>query len=173
MSRSIVAAMVIALSMPLSLDAQQIGSVSLSLGWQRQVVLQRLAKYYDVDASGLVRSKKGPPREVLGSVGFEDGRLTSVSRNWDLSRGGAETGISAIVSALSQLEGDLSCRVETSKGSSPDNQMKAVKVYCGAHSVSITAGTREGGPTKPTVSEVWRVRAFSESRQRPPSGRGS
>ncbi len=169
MTRSIRTAIFVALSAtPLSLHAQQIGTVTLPLGWQRQVVLQRLAKHYDVDASGIVR-KKGPPYEILGSVGFEGGRLTSVSRIW---KGAADTGAGAIVSALSQLDGDLSCRVRTGNTSGPDQEVKGVTVFCGAHSISISSGTHEGKPTQPTVTEAWRVRAFVDPRERPPAGGG-
>jgi hypothetical protein len=165
---------VVLVAAPSPLRAQQIGPVSLPLGWERQVVLKRLAKYYDVDASGVVRSKDDPSREIVGSVGFEDGRLTSVSRDWNPSRRGGDANVGAIVSALSQLKGDLACRVQTPAASGPAEEVKAVDVVCGAHSVSIVTGTRtqKGGPAGAAVREVWRVRAFSESPRRPPAAAG-
>lgn len=152
------------------LRAQRIGPASLPLGWERQVVLNRLAQYYDVDSSGVVRTRKDPPHGVVGRVTFADGRLTSVSRDWYPSRNGADTGIGAILSALSQLKGDLACRIQTPGASGPAEEVKAVDVVCGAHSVSIATGTRthEGEPARAVVREVWRVRAFSEPNRRPP-----
>ena len=174
MMRSIFVAIVLALhTTPWSLEAQQIGAVSLPLGWERQVVLQRLAKHYDVDSTGVVRARKGPRSEILGSVRFEGGRLTLVSRNWDVLRGGSDRALDAAVSALSQLEGDLACRIQSQHTSSPDEEVKAVQVICGAHSVSVVTRAHKADPLRSTVSEVWRVRAFTDGPQRPRSTPGS
>ncbi len=69
---------------------------------------------------------------------------------------------------LAELKGDLACRIDTPSPAPAEAEGRTVRVICGAHSVSIAVGTDRDGPGRTTITEVWRVRAFSEPPRRGP-----
>ena len=64
-------------------DGSSLGSVTLRLGMSRDATLARLSESYQVNSSGLVMTKKGPPYDFLGSIGFDSqDQLDYISRDW-------------------------------------------------------------------------------------------
>ena len=149
----------VALSAPRATQAQRIGEVQLKMGASRSEVFSLLMRHFQVDTVGVVIVREpGPSGRIAGSVGFTDGALTFVSQDWAMPYADAQSFALAVVHALSQLEREGGCAIETRRDVAPAQEYEVVKVKCGIHSISIIAGRSVNGSTTPGVSEAWSSR---------------
>jgi len=139
-----------------------IGPVTLQFGQTQASVIRQLGAAFRVDsASGsyIAVSRDGPPFAIHGNVGFRDGRLAFVSRNWGTGQRDAHAAIRAVVGALGTLEGGTdNCRVSKSERVVPEGEVRSVVVECGLHSTTVIVA-RYLGDESYTVQETWRDRA--------------
>ena len=141
-----------------------VGSVPVSLGEGRATVLAKLRADYTVELvdtandGWAVKSKEGPPFAFPAFLNFTRGRLSGLSRSWDLAESGDKAALQVVVNALAQLAvpDDNRCNVTTSRSAQPETEQETVTVTCGSHAVSLIVGTVKGSPTT-GISETWRL----------------
>jgi len=144
----------------------EIGGFELRLGMPQVEALQLLGTVYDVrplenalPPGGWIVLRRGvTPTELIGSLGFTGGRLSSVSRTW----GGsgvpeASTFASSVIDALrSATRSGSGCAITTETIPAPGGDgAQQARIRCGARVVDIV-GARSG-PVRASVSETIRT----------------
>lgn len=130
----------------------RIGSVELRLNMRRDEVMFLLAPSYTVSADGFVMTKKGPPFDAVGSVGFSDaGLLRYVSKDWGPAN--QQEGVATVESlfgALSQIAKPSTTRVGNTAVQmcactvflyttySTGGKIKTVEIWDGSKTISAT-----------------------------------
>lgn len=119
------------------------GDVRLSLGQSKDSTLRRLHESFDVgDWEGgqfSILSKQGATAGVYGVISFKDGRLSSVTKFWNIN--GPDRGVAvvqAIRGAMSSF-GPLGqeCSVKTFNNQEPKMEKSGAVVSCGKRQVQI------------------------------------
>ena len=122
-------------------------SVRLTLGMPKEAALRSLRESYgvtDLESGGVsVHSKSNPDLRnldlVYGSVSFKEGRLSSVTKYWNIN--GPDRGVAvvrAIYGAMSSFGGSTrACSVETFDSQEPIMEKRGVAVSCGRRRVAI------------------------------------
>lgn len=116
--------------------------VRLSLGMPKEAVLRILRQSYDATSTESGDSytvSKSDAHLFYGSVSFKDGKLSSVSKDWDIN--GSDRGVAvvrAIYGAMSSFgESTRACNVKTFDNQEPTMEKRGVIISCGQRQVQI------------------------------------
>ena len=122
-------------------DSIVFGNVWVSLGAQEQSVLRALREYYDVsevqDQFSIML--KGNKDAYEGVVSFRDGRVSSITKNWNLfSQNTQEALARAVYGAFTKFgQSRAGCGVTTFDNQQPEMQKRGVAITCGQRTVEI------------------------------------
>lgn len=148
--RAYVAVLFIALAVPTSAQAPApnsilVGRVRLSLGAPKDSVLSTLRQYYDVSDMGdrFAIRRRGDATAYEGFLSFRDGRVSSVTRNWNLFLPNTEEALAkSLYGAFHNFgESTRECSVRSFDNEMPDaeppSEKKGVSVSCGPRTVEV------------------------------------
>lgn len=136
-----------------ALSAQQVGGVSVRLGDPQRSVLAKFSALTVVQSpnsgdywsiSDTTKWHGTPNYGNVGGLGFSNGVLTSVNRNWEATAQDGVGAIGLVLSLLRQLEGEPRCLVQSQRVNSPEVQGDFVDVRCGNHAISAGVSTQAG-----------------------------
>ncbi len=156
-----------------SVHAQQVinlGSVVMTMGEARADVLQRLNRAFRADSAYddtwfvILRGEANEPKNTLGSVSFDAGRLIYVGRKWDPTvENDTWRLMYAVLGALEGLTGpgETSCVVLKADLRTLDAKTNGINVTCAdsGHTIRLSSSIIRGAAVF-HVLEEWRpVRA--------------
>jgi hypothetical protein len=169
--RALIFVLLVALAVPASaqapaLDSILIGKVRLWLGAPKEFVLGTLREVYNVSHRGtgsddFFIQPKGNSADASfeGFISFREGRLSSVTRPWNLVGSDPGDGVArAIYGAFTAFGKSAAvCSVSTFDNQEPTTEKKGVAVSCGQRRVEIfTSRTVVGSHSVefPVVNEI-------------------
>jgi hypothetical protein len=117
-------------------------SVHLALGTRKEVVLRTLRDSFrlsDLEGESFAIHSKTNPNLGYGSVSFKDGKLSSVTKYWEIY--GPDSGVAvirAIYGAISSFGGSTrTCNVTTFDDQEPSTGKKGVVISCGSRQLQV------------------------------------
>jgi len=122
-------------------DSIVFGNVRVSLGAPEQSVLRALREYYDVsevqDQFSITR--RGDKDAYEGFVSFRDGRVLSITKNWNLFLPNTQEALArAVYGAFTKFgQSPAGCSVATFDNEQPETQKRGVVITCGQRTVEI------------------------------------
>ena len=150
---------------PSAAQTTTIEGVTLTLGEPRAAAMERLrakAQLQQVPGGDnwiITVPRPHAPYYGVGSVGFTNGKLSFISRQWPADESAqAYRAVQSAIRAIAQLERSSPgrCTVAPQRIQQPGTDLEEVKVVCGRHSVSIVSGESDGHGTI-SISESWRL----------------
>jgi len=163
--------MLFSLAMPLAARGQQaqemieFNDVALKLGMPQAIVLQQLGRSYDLkEAQGATEKwslwaidEKGSSSIFRGSVSFNDGKVSNITRSWSDDEPNTKAGLAnALYGAFSNFEreGKEACTITTDHGQNPGTESKIVFLRCGRKRIEIVLIRIDQQPESAIVQEV-------------------
>src|SRR6266404_469859 len=122
----------------------ELAGQSLRLGMPRDSVLARFAPNYRLEQMGdsdsfIIETKIGPPFESYGVIAFSSGRLSHVSKRWNL-RVTDDVGFGeAVIGVIAHFtqESRRACVIDAGGTQSPGSEQKTAWIICGEKYVEI------------------------------------
>ncbi len=155
---------VLKLGMPESTVLEQLGT-DLILRKFPAGVKPSSAKY-PPQSAWMIQTKTQSGFTVIGSVTFDDHRLTTAIRNWEIQESSSKSLFYAVNSALKELEADglTACRVATygasqmidspSEGGTGTLDTKEILIHCGMKQVKISLNLSDAPGMSPSSIQV-------------------
>ena len=143
----------------------------LQLGIPRDTVIARLGTNYKVvkiEGAGddWIVEEKNDPSNIVGSVGFTNGKLTYAAKDWTQGDEDNYALAQALRGAMAQMgtEGQHSCFFETPSSRSPVAEMTYLRFYCGPKRIDITTTDVLNGTDKGRYVSITEVLSSEKNR---------
>lgn len=145
-------------------DAIYIGTTRLAIGLARDPIITSLSRYYSVQnmaegqySTWMVTSKDGPPFRSVASLGFRDGKLSSVFKYWgpqDQQKGTEfANALYGVIKGFNE-EGKHACAISVGQKQEPNHEAKAIFIACGEKYVRVDIGRNESTGEYTDITEV-------------------